>query len=544
MQIARLTRGSLLVILSLTASFFFLGCNRSGGGGTNLAPIALGGGDLHTLVDALVTLQGSGTDAEGKPLDYFWTQSAGPTVSLSNSNSATPVFRPTQVGVYVFTLTVNDGAQNSSPVTVTVFVHDINGGDRFSVALKPDGTLWSWGYNNFGQLGNNTQVDRLVPGRVCDSGQSDCDANPFTGIVAISVGRNHVLALKSDGSVWAWGNNGNGQLGDGTQTFRPTPVRVCDSGAADCNAQPLTGVVAIAAGYDHSVALKADGSVLAWGRNWDGEVGTGSSTSQVLKPVPVCAPGATAPCTIANGNVLTGIEMITAGGGGHSLAMNTNGEIYGWGYNKSGQIGIGDPSEDRVYVPTRVCNAGGSAPCSQFLSNIVAFDVWSGHSLALDADGQLWGWGGNDDGELSVATSIGCLSAFTCSPSPSAVCATVDNPCTTPLNGVAHFVAGRRYSMALLQDGTIRSWGENLEGQLGDGTMGSPIGQQAKVCAPGETAPCANFLSDISAISAGNFHSFALSRGGLLYVWGQGDKGALGNGDIVDSLVPIQLVGY
>ena len=121
----------------------------------------------------------------------------------------------------------------------------IAGGDSHSLALKSDGTVWAWGYNGCGQLGDGSTTNRLTPVQV----------SGLTGVVAIAGGGSHSLALKSDGTVWAWGCNDYGQLGDGTTTNRLTPVQV--SG--------LTGVVAIAGGGAHSLALKSDGTVWAWG---------------------------------------------------------------------------------------------------------------------------------------------------------------------------------------------------------------------------------------------------------------------------------------
>ena len=139
------------------------------------------------------------------------------------------------------------------------------GGDH-SLGVKSDGSVWAWGYNLLGQLGDGTTTDRLTPVRV----------SGLSGVVAVAAGANHSLALKSDGSVWAWGSNGWGQLGV-TGTDRPTPVQV--SG--------LSGVVAVDADSVNSLALKSDGSVWAWGSNLYGQLGDGSTTSSRSMPVQV-----------------------------------------------------------------------------------------------------------------------------------------------------------------------------------------------------------------------------------------------------------------
>jgi alpha-tubulin suppressor-like RCC1 family protein len=505
------------------------GCPDAGTTPVNTVPVASTVvSEVHTLVDRTIVLEGAGTDAEGDALTLKWTQVSGPAAALAAVEK--PSIRFTRAGTYVFSLVVNDGQADSAPQTVTVFAHDLNGGDAFTVALKPDGTLWSWGYNGDSRLGDGTTENRTVPVRVCDTGATDCAAHPFSGAVAIATGAAHTLVLKGDGTVWGWGFNGDGQVGDGTHETRSTPVPVCDVGATDCAAHPLTGVVAVAAGYQHSMALKADGTVVGWGRNVDGEVGDGSGNGQVLAPVNVCAVGATAPCTAVAGNVLKDIRILAAGGGGHSLAVGAQGAVFAWGYNKSGQVGVGDSSNRRVFTPEPVCAAGETSPCTKFLTGIVDVDAWSGSSLAIDANGALWGWGGNNDGELSMVTTTTCYSGSSCTEVPAPVCASVDAPC--------------KYSLALLNDGTIRTWGNNGFGQLGDGTTENRTTGPVRVCAVGGEVPCTAFLSDIAAISAGNYHSLALSNTGHLYAWGEGATGALGDGAGANASVPVQVTGY
>ena len=157
--------------------------------------------------------------------------------------------------------------------------------NHHSLALKSDGTVWAWGYNGGGELGNGTYTDNNTP----------VEVNGLSGVTAIAGGGFHGLALKSDGTVWAWGYNVSGQLGNGTNTTSNTPVQV--SG--------LSGVAAIAGGDIHSLALKSDGTVWAWGYNLDGELGNGTYTDSNT-PVEVSG--------------LSGVTVI-AGGGFHSLAL-------------------------------------------------------------------------------------------------------------------------------------------------------------------------------------------------------------------------------
>jgi len=166
-------------------------------------------------------------------------------------------------------------------------------GTDFTVALAGDGGIWAWGGNRGGQFGQGLTTARFAPGPL-----KLPDGTPLTGIAAIAAGGLHATALKSDGSVWGWGNNEAGQLGDGTTVTRSflVPVRLADG-------SPLSGISAIAAGWRHTVARKADGSVWVWGAKVFGQLGDGTTTNQSA-PVPVKR---------ANGTQLTGITAIGAG---------------------------------------------------------------------------------------------------------------------------------------------------------------------------------------------------------------------------------------
>ncbi len=494
--------------------------------------------DLVSMVGRTVTLPGEATDADGDTLTLTWTQGAGPAATLDDPTIEAPSFRAMGVGEYEFTLVASDGEADSAPATIAVQVHDLDGGEDFTVGLKPDGSLWTWGANEAGQLGDGTFDDRGVPGRVCAPGATDCDAEPFEGAIAVSTGRAHAIVLKDDGTVWAFGNNWDGQVGDGTWDHKTTPVPVCAVGAQDCTADPLTDVVAIAAGYVFSAALKDDGTLLAWGGGYDGQLGNATQMASNT-PVQVCAEGETDPCSAFLGSV----EVFAAGGGGHTLALQTDGTLWGWGHNKAGQVGNGDSDVNHVLTPTRVCDQGGSYPCTAFLPDVVDVDAWSAHSLALQADGTLWGWGGNDQYELGAVTTDICYNGTVCTETPVPVCLSGDDPCTQPFGDVEAFAAARRFSTALRTDGSVWAWGDNTESQLGTGD--TVMGQvPAPVCAVGQTAPCSAFLEGVAGIATGSFHVLALTDDGTLLAWGDDDHGQLGDNGKADQGIPIVVSGY
>ena len=154
-------------------------------------------------------------------------------------------------------------------------------GALHTIALKGDGTVWTWGNNGVGQLGDGTETDRLTPLQVLGTG----GVGFLTGITAIAGGVFYTIAIKEDGTVWTWGDNSFGQLGNGTDIEGRTPLQVLGLGGVGF----LTGIVAIAAGGSHTVALKGDRTVWAWGNNGNGQLGDGTTTGR-LTPVRVLLP--------------------------------------------------------------------------------------------------------------------------------------------------------------------------------------------------------------------------------------------------------------
>ncbi len=285
---------------------------------------------------------------------------------------------------------------------------DIAAGGYHSLALLEDGTVWAWGANGNGQLGDGTTTASSLPVQVLG----------ITNAIDIAAGEYHSLALLDDGTVWAWGANAYGQLGDGTTTSSSVPVQV----------QGLEGIGLVAAGWYHSLAVSAeDGTVSAWGANGYGQLGDGSNASSTT-PV----------------DVLTLSEVIdVAGGGYHSLAVLADGSVYGWGYNGVGSLGNGTTTTS--YEPVLADAISG------------VFDVEAGlyHSLAITTEGALYSWGYNGSGQLGLGGN---------DTSPQYA------PVQVSLTGVTAVDGGYAHSVGVVENGDFYGWGYNNYGQIGDGT--------------------------------------------------------------------------
>jgi hypothetical protein len=276
-----------------------------------------------------------------------------------------------------------------SPVQVPGLsgVVDIASGHYHSLALLADGTVRAWGYNSFGQLGN---------GATTSAQRTPVVAGPLTDVVAIAGGRDMSYALRSDGTVWGWGLNTTGQLGDGTTTMRTRPVRVGS----------LTGVTAITGGRDHGLAVRSDGTVWGWGDNTQGQVGDGSLTNR-LSPVQVSG--------------LSGAVEVAAGAY-HSLARLSTGAVRSWGQNSNGQLG--DGTTTRRTLPVAVPGATGAT----------AIAAGRQHSLAIVANGAIRAWGSNATGQLGDGSLTDRTSAVT----------------VGGITGAAEVSAGRDHTVALV----------------------------------------------------------------------------------------------
>ena len=392
-------------------------------------------------------------------------------------------------------------------------------GDFFSCAQLSDGTVRCWGIDDFGELGAGATVGTST---------EPCSSTPvvvedLSGAVEIAAGYYHSCARLNDGTVKCWGYNGDGELGDGTTSGIRCPET--NSPASVCRLTPvvvqgLSGALEIAARGWHSCALIGDGTVQCWGLNSSGELGDGTTTNN---STPVVVQG------------LSGVVEIAAGGdsaGSHTCALIGDGTVQCWGDNEYGELGDGTTT-GITCVPVQH-TAGTSCRLTpvvvQGLSGAVEIAAGAYHSCARLGDGTVQCWGDDVAGQLgNGATSF--------SPTPVVV---------QGLSGAVEIAAGYYHSCALIGDGTVECWGANDAGQLGDGATSESTCYTGLVNSSGPcqlTPVVVKGLSGAVEIRAGYHQSCARLGDGTVRCWGDNLFGELGDGTNTNSPTPVLVVG-
>jgi len=356
----------------------------------------------------------------------------------------------------------------------------IAAGNAFSIGLKSDGSLWTWGHNNHGQIANGNTTDVNAPYHVGSAAWS-----------AIAAGSEHAAAIKTDGTLWAWGWNGAGEIGDGSTQDRHAPVQV---GSFNDWEQ-------IAAGADQTLGVRKDvaqstnrNSLWTWGGNGMGQVGNGGTTNQLT------------PYALDLFQV-----RVASGGDSYSIAtLSSPPTSYGWGYNGFGQLGDGSNNNqtkaEYLVSPTSGFNVG----------NFDKLSAGSGHVVAI-RNGALWSWGLNSHGQLGNGGTGNASQP-----------AQVPLPSTVP--GWIAVAAGGQHSLGIKADGTLWAWGWNAFGQLGDGSLNDHA-------TPEQIGTDKNW----TAVAAGFGHSLALKSDGTLWAWGQNINGQVGNRSYMNQPTPTQI---
>lgn len=429
-------------------------------------------------------------------------------------------------------------------------------GYAFALGLRDDGTVWSWGENTYGQLGDGTNLNHAIPKQI----------EGLKNIRSLSVSDGTAMAVDANGEVWMWGEGRLGQAGDGTTENHSLPVKV----------PSLNNVVVVAMTTTTSIALKNDGTVWRWGkdiglgivqvggidqatsittggftliisatdgRHWasgsglDGQFGNGEYSFYGAAVIPVTN--------------LPDMKMIV-GGYGFALGLKSDGSVWAWGSNEFAQLGDGQSLErpvptvvdgvadvvmvvasdnlgtmvvkkdGTVWATVGISINGHLADKTGFarvvgLENIVAVAAGTNTRLALRSDGTVWGWGSNHHGQLGepIATDI---------ETPRQI---------SGIDKVKMISAGFNFGLAIRNDGTLWSWGENTFGQLGSGSAGADRPVPAPVLG----------ISKVIAVSAGDSHSIAVTADNQAWSWGSNNFGELGLGNFVTTAAPAKVLG-
>ncbi|MBS7787866.1 T9SS type A sorting domain-containing protein [Flavobacterium sp. CYK-55] len=344
----------------------------------------------------------------------------------------------------------------------------IAAGDNHSLALKSDGTLWAWGQNDQGQLGDGTIINRVVPTQIgTDTDWSTIDAIGFNS-----------MALKSNGTLWTWGANYYGQIGNGSfgsGAFNSTPTQVGND----------SDWIKISTGGIKTFALKSNGTIWGWGYNIEGHLGLGNTDNH------------STPFQIGTDTDWVEIKASL----NQTMSIKGNHTVWGWGLNKEGSLAIGNPN-DFIAIPTQV---GGN--------NIDWQKLDSGGCCStkmIKTDGSLWAMGSAANGNLGTGGTVD-----------------VNTPTRVGTDNDWKTVTTDLHSCAIKNDGTLWVWGFNFFGQLGDGT-------NTVKTLPTQIATNQTWLM----VKAGFQYTLAISSDHSLYAWGRNTSGQLGDGTLVNKNVP------
>jgi alpha-tubulin suppressor-like RCC1 family protein len=353
----------------------------------------------------------------------------------------------------------------------------------YCVPIVYNNSLWTWGHASDGGLGDNTTVSKSSPVSVVGG---------FTDWCQVSGGSNSLaLGVRTNGTAWAWGDNGDGELGDSTTVNKSSPISVIGG---------FTNWSKVSSGANHAVGLRQDGTMWAWGYNGAGQLGT-NSTTNTSSPVSVVG-GFTDWCQIAAGHK-------------NSFGIRTNGVLYAWGYNNSGRLGINN-TENK------------SSP----VSVVGGFTDWCGvanknHTLAVRTNGTAWAWGCGYHGQLGNSI-FGTYASPNLRSSPVSVVGGFTNWCQV--------TGGFRISLGVRTDGTLYSWGINSAGVLGHNTASNASTNSPVVVVGGFTDWCqvSNTYSSMAV---------AVRTNGTAWAWGCNNKGQLGTNNTTNSSSPVSVVG-
>jgi len=395
------------------------------------------------------------------------------------------------------TLGHNDTVSRSSPVQVgtgTTWA-SVSAVQASGYGVKTDGTLWAWGYNGTGGLAQGDTVARSSPVQVGSrNGGYPAISNNWSKTSSIY---NASYAIKTDGTLWSWGRNRWGELGLGNAwqdstvtTYRSSPTQI---GSLTNWASLATG---LGSGYGHMIAIKTDGTLWSWGDNRSGQLGQNNITNR------------SSPVQIGTGTTWASAALSTDG---FSFAIKTDGSLWAWGANQNTYRYLGDGTNVYRSSPVQVGNGTSDwskVACGRF------------HIIAIKTNGTIWGWSKNTNGELG-------LNDTQYRQSPSQIGA---------LTNWLNVAAGAYFTLAVKTNGTLWAWGTNAWGQQGQGDSGNNTAGTGR-SSPTQIGALTNWLN----VAAGQYFSSAIKTDGTIWAWGNNGSGQFGQGNIIYRSSPVQV---
>ena len=378
-------------------------------------------------------------------------------------------------------------------------------GGSHSAVLNSSGRIFTWGNNANGQLGNGTTgtaTNKSAPVEITAS----FNLNSGETIAQISLGGNHSLVLSSNDRIFTWGYNLYGQLGDGTLAVKNTPLEITSS----FNLIGSETITQISSGGNHSSAISSNGRVFTWGYNLYGQLGDGTTIDK------------NTPVEITTGFNLVGGETITqvSLGNNHSIAISSTGRIFTWGYNNNGQLGDGTTIDKNT--PSNITSSGFNLILGETITQV---SLGESHSSALSSTGRVFTWGLNSFGRLGDGTTTNSSQPVD-----------ITSGFVSDSGTITKIELGNQNSSALTSTGRVFTWGLNGLGQLGDGTTTfkeTPVEiTSGFALADGET---------IIFVSLGSNHSSAITSTGSIFTWGNNGSGQLGDSTTIGKISPLDI---
>ncbi|MCL2873716.1 MAG: stalk domain-containing protein [Defluviitaleaceae bacterium] len=364
-----------------------------------------------------------------------------------------------------------------------------------SFAIRNDGSLWAWGCNRFGKLGDGTVTltgwdENYTYEMILDNNDRAEPVRIMGNVAAVFAGGSYTMAITNDGELWAWGNNQWGQLGDGTMTSRLNPVKIMDN------------VVTVSTSSMYALAVRTDGSLWAWGSNIFGQFGNGIRTG-IEQSTPV--------------RIMEDVISVSSGTD-HVLAIRSDGSLWAWGLNSFGQLGNGtsNPSDADIRnnpgFGSREIYAA-SVP-EKIMDGVISATATESRSMAVSENGGLYIWGWDNGSHIN---SHGDSAMYLSSPTR-----IIDDARFATQNN--EFIA-RTY--VITEDGTL----------IANESLRNLRGEYLRRFLLEET------LGNVVFVSADTNHTLAITEDGSLWAWGLNDRGQLGNGTNNTSIAPIRIMG-